>query len=48
VAISITPSNSPSTALNTPHIDRWLDRIATLPGWKHPYDMMPGSPADRA
>jgi glutathione S-transferase len=31
-----------------PHIDRWLDRIATLPGWKHPYDMMPGSPADRA
>ena len=31
-----------------PHIDRWLDRIAALPGWKHPYDMMPGSPADRA
>ena len=31
-----------------PHIDAWLDRIATLPGWKHPYDMMPGSPADRA
>ncbi|MCA2013107.1 glutathione S-transferase N-terminal domain-containing protein [Cereibacter sphaeroides] len=31
-----------------PHIDRWLDRIAGLPGWKHPYDMMPGSPADRA
>ncbi len=30
-----------------PHIDRWLDRIAALPGWKHPYDMMPGSPADR-
>lgn len=23
-----------------PHIDRWLDRIAGLPGWKHPYDMM--------
>lgn len=23
-----------------PHIDRWLDRIAALPGWKHPYDMM--------
>lgn len=31
-----------------PNIDRWLDRIAALPGWKHPYDMMPGSPADRA
>jgi glutathione S-transferase len=29
------------------HIDRWLDRIAGLPGWKHPYDLMPGSPADR-
>lgn len=31
-----------------PHIDRWLDRIAALPGWKHPYDMMPGNPSDRA
>ena len=31
-----------------PHIDRWLDRVAALPGWKHPYDLMPGSPADRA
>lgn len=31
-----------------PHIDRWLDAIAALPGWKAPYDMMPGSPADRA
>ncbi len=30
-----------------PAIDRWLDRIAALPGWKHPYDLMPGSPADR-
>lgn len=25
-----------------PAIDAWLDRIAGLPGWKHPYDMMPG------
>lgn len=24
-----------------PHIDRWLDRIAALPGWKHPYDLLP-------
>ncbi|MFZ1661613.1 MAG: glutathione S-transferase [Paracoccaceae bacterium] len=31
-----------------PNIDRWLDRIAALPGWKHPYDMMPGNPSDRA
>lgn len=31
-----------------PNIDRWLDNIARLDGWKHPYDMMPGSPADRA
>ncbi|MEI4485886.1 glutathione S-transferase [Frigidibacter sp. MR17.14] len=26
----------------------WLDRIAALPGWKHPYDLMPGNPSDRA
>jgi glutathione S-transferase len=31
-----------------PNIDLWLDRLAALPGWKHPYDLMPGSPADRA
>lgn len=31
-----------------PNIDRWLGNISALPGWKHPYDMMPGSPADRA
>lgn len=31
-----------------PRIDRWLDRIAALPGWQHPYDMMPGNPSDRA
>jgi len=31
-----------------PHVDRWLDRIAALPGWKHPYDLMPGNPSDRA
>jgi glutathione S-transferase len=23
-----------------PDIDRWLDRIAALPGWTHPYDLM--------
>ena len=31
-----------------PNIDRWLDNISNTPGWKHPYDLMPGSPADRA
>jgi glutathione S-transferase len=31
-----------------PHIDRWLDGIAALPGWQHPYGLMPGNPADRA
>ncbi len=31
-----------------PNIDRWLDAISGTPGWKHPYDLMPGSPADRA
>ncbi|MBF9035084.1 glutathione S-transferase [Rhodobacterales bacterium HKCCE2091] len=23
-----------------PNIDAWLDRIAALPGWQHPYDLM--------
>ncbi|MFP7672639.1 glutathione S-transferase family protein [Marivita sp. S0852] len=31
-----------------PNIDRWLSGIETLPRWKHPYHLMPGSPADRA
>ena len=31
-----------------PHIDAWLTRLSETPGWKHPYDLMPGSPADRA
>jgi glutathione S-transferase len=30
-----------------PHIDAWLSRLSDRPGWKHPYDLMPGSPADR-
>lgn len=30
-----------------PHIDAWLDRIANIPGWKPPYDLMPGRPSDR-
>ena len=31
-----------------PGLDAWLDRIAALPGWKHPYDLMPGNPSDRS
>ncbi|SIT09071.1 glutathione S-transferase [Roseivivax lentus] len=31
-----------------PHIDAWLTRLSQQPGWKHPYALMPGSPADRA
>ena len=31
-----------------PHIDAWLTRISKMPGWKHPYDLMPGNPSDRA
>jgi len=30
------------------HIDAWLTRLSDTPGWKAPYDLMPGSPADRA
>lgn len=36
------------TRADWPNIDRWLGNIAALPGWKHPYDMMPGNPSDRA
>lgn len=31
-----------------PHIDAWLTRLSDQSGWKAPYDLMPGSPADRA
>lgn len=27
-----------------PHIAAWLDRIRALPGWVHPYELMPGHP----
>ncbi|MDC0736726.1 glutathione S-transferase [Cognatishimia sp. SS12] len=30
-----------------PNIDRWLSNISALPGWKAPYDLMPGRPSDR-
>ncbi len=27
-----------------PNVIAWLERIKSLPGWKHPYDLMPGHP----
>ena len=27
-----------------PHVLDWLERIRSLPGWKHPYDLMPRAP----
>ena len=27
-----------------PHVLAWLERIKSLPGWKHPYDLMPREP----
>ena len=31
-------------AKDHPAIDAWLERMKALPGWKHPYDLMPGYP----
>jgi glutathione S-transferase len=31
-------------AAEHPRIAAWLDRIRALPGWEHPYDLMPGHP----
>jgi glutathione S-transferase len=28
-----------------PNMARWLDRIRALPGWAHPYDLMPRKPS---
>lgn len=27
-----------------PYVTGWRNRIAALPGWQHPYDLMPGHP----
>lgn len=27
-----------------PHVPAWLERIKALPGWVHPYELMPGHP----
>jgi glutathione S-transferase len=29
-------------AASHPALQRWLDRIAALPGWRAPYDLLPG------
>lgn len=26
------------------NIDAWKERVSAIPGWKHPYDLMPGYP----
>lgn len=31
-----------------PNVFRWRAAIAALPGWKHPYDLMPGHPLPSA
>jgi glutathione S-transferase len=31
-------------AATYPSIGKWLDRVKALPGWKHPYELMPGHP----
>ncbi len=30
-----------------PHIHAWCERIRALPGWKHPYELMPGHPLQK-
>ena len=36
------------TRTDWPAIDRWLIRIADIPGWKHPYDLMRPAYPDKA
>ena len=31
-----------------PNVTAWRDRIAALPRWKHPYELMPGHSAEVA
>jgi glutathione S-transferase len=31
-------------AATLPSIGKWLDRVKALPGWQHPYELMPGYP----
>ena len=47
-ATSTSPTSSASTWPSSPTSTAGATRIAALPGWKHPYDLMPGHPAARA
>lgn len=38
------PDEFGMTWTDYPAIARWLDRIAALPGWQAPYDLIPGHP----
>ena len=29
---------------NYPNVRDWLQRLRSQPGWKHPYDLLPGHP----
>jgi len=29
------------------NITRWTDRVKALPGWQHPYDLMPSASKGR-
>ncbi len=33
---------------SVPNVVAWRDRIAALPGWKHPHELMPGHPLEVA
>jgi len=35
-------------AKDHPAIGAWMERIKALPGWKHPYELMPGYPLKKA
>ena len=43
-ATSTSTTSSATTSTAYPNIERWRQAIAALPGWKHPYDLMPGHP----
>jgi len=38
------PANETGFDLSKSHpaISAWLDRVAAIPGWRHPYDLLPG------
>jgi glutathione S-transferase len=31
-----------------PHIHAWMERMRAMPGWKHPYELVPGHPIPKA